>query len=82
MRVATLPTPVIRLFLQTLNDFCADSWRLDCCSHSITMVAFTPARCIKAKIHGNEHSLEIPGSNEGIVFQTKRKVSFKPNNHS
>ena len=37
------------------TDFCANSWRLDCFSHSITMEAFTPARCKTAKIHRNEH---------------------------
>ena len=41
------------------GDFCANSWRLDCFSHNITMVAFTPARWKIAKIHRNEHIPEI-----------------------
>ena len=40
-------------------DFCANSWRLDCFSHSITMVAFTLTRCKRAKIQRNEHSPDI-----------------------
>ena len=40
-------------------DFCANSWRLDCFSHSITMVAFTLARCKTAKIHQNKHSPDL-----------------------
>ena len=37
-------------------DFCANSWRLDWCSNSITTVVFTPDRYKTAKIHRNEHS--------------------------
>ena len=34
----------------------ANSWRLDCFSHSITMEGLIPAWCKTAKIHRNEHS--------------------------
>ena len=38
-------------------DFCANLWRLDCFSHSITMEVWKPARWKTAKLHQNKHTL-------------------------